>query len=135
MARASSVKAAGSRCRESTPLDAAPPNSTGIRPLKNPAATPFFERPRHLHPLAAPHHPPLGRTPLSYTIARAHADHTDTTGAATTTYIKTTLQEVALTPNALFCRIEDVSSCVCRQVVHVWSHLSHGASGVISLEC
>ena len=42
-------------------------------------------RPRHLHPLAAPHHPPLGRTPPGYNIARAYAGHTDTTGAATTT--------------------------------------------------
>jgi hypothetical protein len=50
----------------------------------------------HLHPLAAPYHPDLGRTAFGYGIARAYAGRTDSSGPATTTYIKADLQAVAV---------------------------------------
>lgn len=45
--------------------------------------------------MASPHHPRWVERHFGYGIARSYAGHTDTTGAAATTYIKASLQDVA----------------------------------------
>ena len=52
--------------------------------------------PADQRPLAAAHHPDLGRN-FGYAVARAYAGHTDSGNepGATATYVRATLQEVA----------------------------------------
>ncbi|ROO60450.1 hypothetical protein EDC02_2330 [Micromonospora sp. Llam0] len=75
------------------PTDHQPPLRPPVETHRR--TTPLGRHPRHLRPLATPRHPTWVERHHGCGIARAYAGHTDSTGPATTTYIKADLQTVA----------------------------------------